>query len=173
MHGTTPQRYDAISRTFHWVMAFLIAWQLLKVFDRIDEGEHWIGQTLVPAHVSIGILLLVLVALRIAWAVKQKDRRPAPVPPMAGAGRAGHFLLYVALVLQPITGILYMIGNGHGLNAFGIDLVAEGEEVAWMASLGSLHSPIAWTLLVLIVGHIGMALYHQFIRKDGLLRRML
>lgn len=172
MNGTMPQRYDAISRTFHWGMAFLIGWQLLKVFDRIDEGEHWVGQTLVPAHVSIGTLLFVLVLLRIAWAVKHKDRRPAPAPPMAAAARAGHFVLYAAMVLMPITGMLYMVGNGHGVNAFGIDLVAEGEEVGWMASLGSLHSPIAWTLLVLIIGHIGIALYHHFVRKDGVMQRM-
>lgn len=172
MDRNARQRYDSISRLFHWVMAFLIGWQLLKIFDRIAEGEHWVGQTLVPAHVSIGTLLLVLVVLRIVWAAKQRDQRPVQDPATAVAVKAGHFLLYAGMVLMPVTGILYLVGNGHGLGAFGLELIAKGEEIAWMASLGSLHSPIAWILLVLIVGHIGIALYHHFIRKDGVLQRM-
>jgi len=172
MNRNPQERYDGVSRAFHWGTAILVGWQVLKFFDRINDGEHWVGQTLVPPHVSIGVLLLVLVVLRIAWAVKQKDRRPSQDPATALAVKAGHFLLYAAMVLMPITGILYMVGNGHGLDAFGIGLVAEGEKVAWMASLGSLHSPIAWTLLVLVVGHVGIALYHHFIRGDGVLRRM-
>lgn len=172
MSSNPPERYDAISRAFHWGMAFLIAWQLLKVFDRIEDGEHWVGQSLVPAHVSIGTLLLVLAVLRIVWAVRQRDQRPAQDPTMARAVRAGHFVLYAAMVLMPITGILYLVGNGHGLGVFGMDLIAKGDEIAWMANLGSLHSPIAWILLALIVGHVGVALYHHFIRKDGVLQRM-
>lgn len=36
----------------------------------------------------------------------------------------------------------------------------------------SLHSPIAWFLLVMIVGHVGIALLHHFVKKDGVLQRM-
>ncbi|MFA7504499.1 MAG: cytochrome b [Burkholderiaceae bacterium] len=172
MNRQVQERYDTLSRAFHWGMAFLIGWQLLKFFDRIDDGEHWVGQTLVPWHISIGVLLLVLVAIRIFWAVKQKDDRPAPDPVMGAAVKAGHFLLYAGMALMPITGLLYMVGGGHGVSAFGIELIAEGEEISWMASLGGLHSPIAWGLLILVVGHVGMALYHHFIRKDGVLQRM-
>src|SRR3546814_5101441 len=60
----SKERYGRISRFLHWGMALLIGWQLLKIFDRVADGEHWIGQTLVPWHVSIGTLLLLLIALR-------------------------------------------------------------------------------------------------------------
>lgn len=169
------ERYDPLSRFFHWSVAFLIGWQLLKFFDRIAEGEHWVGQTLVSWHVSIGMLLFILIAARIAWALKRMDERPAPDPATAFAVNSGHFLLYVGMALMPITGVLAMVGKGHGLAAFGIELVArraEGDEIAWMASLGSMHSPIAWVLLVLVVGHIAMALHHHFIKRDGTIRRM-
>lgn len=166
------ERYDGVSRFFHWSMALLVVWQFLKFFDRIDEGEHWVGETLVPWHISIGTLLLVLVTLRIFWAARQKDKRPAPDPAMAFLIKAGHFLLYAGLVLLPVTGIMAMVGGGYGLSAFGIPLAAEGDEVPWMAAIGGLHSPIAWSLLILVVGHIGMALVHHFVKKDGVLRRM-
>lgn len=173
MSGDSRERYGSVSRWFHWLMALLIGWQLLKLFDRIADGEHWVGQTLVPWHVSIGSLLLVLVVLRLGWVAKQKDNRPEQDPATAFLVKAGHFLLYAGMVLMPVTGILTMVGNGYGWTAFGVQLAAKGDGIPWMASIGSLHSPIAWLLLVMIVGHIGIALLHHFVRKDGVLRRMI
>lgn len=165
-------RYGTISRLFHWGMAFLIAWQLLRFFDRISEGEHWVGRSLVPWHVSIGSLLLLLVVLRIVWALTQKDRRPEQDPATAVLVRAGHLLLYAAMVLMPMTGAMTMVGKGYGWSPFGIELVAKGEKIPWMAALGSVHSPLAWLLLIMVAGHIGVALFHHFVKKDGVLRRM-
>jgi len=173
MKGDSKERYGSISRFFHWAMALLIGWQVLKFFDRINDGEHWVGQTLVPWHISIGTLLLVLVLLRIIWAAKQKDRRPEQDPATALLVKAGHFLLYAGMLMMPITGVLYMIGNGYGWTPFGVQLVARGGEIPWMASIGSLHSPTAWLLLVMIIGHIGIALLHHFVKKDGVLRCMV
>ncbi len=173
MKTDSKQRYGAISRIFHWGMAFLIGWQVLKIFDRIDDGEHWVGQTLVPWHISIGTLVLALVVLRILWATKQRGRRPEQDPATAFLVNAGHFLLYAGMVLMPVTGIMTMGGNGYGLNVFGMQLIAQGEEIAWMAKLGSVHSPIAWILVILIAGHAGIALLHHFVKKDDVLRRMI
>ncbi|WP_397474252.1 cytochrome b [Pusillimonas sp.] len=168
----SKQRYGSISRIFHWTMAVLIGWQVLKFFDRIDDGEHWVGETLVPWHISIGVTLLVLVVLRLLWVARQKGNRPEQDPATVVLVRLGHGLMYAAMLLMPITGILTMIGNGYGLTPFGIALAAKGEEIPWMASLGSLHSPIAWILLILILGHIGIALFHGLVKKDGVLQRM-
>lgn len=44
----SKERYGALTRFFHWGMGLLIVWQFLKFFDRINDGEHWVGQTLVP-----------------------------------------------------------------------------------------------------------------------------
>lgn len=173
MRVDSTARYGSVSRLFHWGMAVLIGWQMLKFFDRIDEGEHWIGQTLVPAHVAIGTVLLALVMLRIVWALKQSGNRPTLGPILAAPAKVGHALLYAGMALLPITGVLAVIGGGHGWTVFGIHLVAKGDEIPWMSSIGSLHSPIAWMLLVVIVGHIGMAFVHHFVRNDDVLRRMI
>src|SRR5690554_6177966 len=69
----TKQRYGLVSRLFHWGVALLVLWQVMKIFDRINDGEHWVGQNLVPWHVSIGSLLLVLIVLRIVWALGQHN----------------------------------------------------------------------------------------------------
>lgn len=169
MKDDSKERYGSVSKTFHWLMAVLIGWQLLAFGDRIAEGEHWVGQTLVPWHVSIGTLLLVLIVLRLAWVMTQRHQRPAT----AKLVKAGHGLLFAGMLLMPITGVMVMLGGGHGLTAFGMQLIAEGEEIAWAASLGSLHSPLAWALTVLVLGHIGIALFHHFVQREDTLKRML
>ena len=176
MRRDTRERYGTISRLFHWTIAVLVVWQALKIFDRIDEGEHWVGQTLVPWHISVGVLVLVLVVPRIFWALRNRGNRP-PAPPPTALGflaKAGHVALYAALVLMPVTGISIMLGNGYGLNVFGMQLVPEGAEIPWLAAFGgTLHSPVAWLLVLMVIGHAGMALAHHFVKKDGVLRRML
>lgn len=172
----TKERYGSVSRFLHWGMALLVFWQMLKFFDRIDDGEHWVGQVLVPWHGSIGALLLVLIVLRIFWAVRTgAANRPPPPPAQALLVKAGHGLLYLALVLLPLTGVGILLGKGYGVKVFGMQLVAKGStDVPWLADIsGALHSPVAWLLLVMVLGHIGMALVHHYIKKDGVLRRML
>jgi len=173
MINDSSTRYGLISKIFHWAMGLLIMWQLLKLGDRIADGEHWIGQTLVPWHISIGTLLLVLIVLRIIWAAKQRKQRPVQNPATALLVKTGHFLLYAGMVLMPLSGVALMVGKGYGLKAFEIQLIARGEEISWLAQLGSLHSPISWILLILILGHIGIALIHHFVKRDDTLKRML
>lgn len=172
MINDSRERYGSVSKALHWLMAVLIGWQLLKFGDRIAEGEHWVGQTLVPWHFSIGTLLLVLIVLRLAWVARQRHQRPAQNPATANLVKAGHGLLFAGMLLMPMLGMLVMLGGGHGLTAFGVDIFAEGEEIPWASALGSFHSPLAWVLTVLILGHIGISLIHHFILRDDVLQRM-
>lgn len=176
MSRDTKQRYGTLSRLLHWGMAVLVFWQALKLFDRINDGEHWVGQNLVPWHISIGTLIGVLIVLRVFWALRNQGNRP-PGPPPATLGllaKAGHVGLYVCLVLMPATGISIMVGNGYGLEAFGLQIVPAGPEIPWLATFGGvIHSPLAWLLVLLVIGHIVMALWHGLVRKDGVLQRML
>ena len=133
----TRERYGVITRLFHWAMAVLVVWQGLKFFDRINDGEHWVGQTLVSFHGKIGSLILFLVIL-------------------------------------PITGVMFLVGLGYGWNFFGLQLISAGPKIPWMASFaGSVHSPLAWIFLIMVIGHVGMALFHHFVKKDGVMKRMM
>lgn len=169
----SKERYGKVSIVFHWGMAVLIGWQLLKFGDRIAEGEHWIGQTLVPWHLSIGALLLGLIVARLLWVASQRRHRPEQDPATAWLVKGGHGLLFAGMLAMPVTGVLVMVGGGYGLTAFGLELIAKGDKVAWASAIGALHSPIAWALTALVIGHIAMALFHHFVRRDDTLRRML
>ena len=170
----SAQRYGAITRLLHWGMALLILAQFLKLGDRINDGEHWIGQTLVPTHVSIGVLSLGLIVLRLLWAVVQRRQRPLPDDSIALLVKAGHGLLYLCMVAMPLTGLAIMLGKGYGLKFCGMQLIARsGEQTPWLISVGNLHSPLAWLFVLLVLGHIGAALFHHFVKKDDTLRRMV
>ncbi|NYT44559.1 cytochrome b [Alcaligenaceae bacterium] len=173
MRNDTPSHYSGTTRFLHWAMSLLIILQFMKLGDRINDGEHWVGQTIVPWHISVGALIFVLALLRLWWALRQRPHRPQPEA-MPALVRLGHNLLYACMLLLPITGICTMLGGGYGLTVFGINLVAETEvEIPWLAAIGNLHSYIAWTFVALVIGHIAAALFHHFVRRDRTLRRML
>ena len=173
MLDDSSSRYGMVTRYLHWGVGLLILLQFLKLGDRIDEGEHWIGQTIVPWHISVGVLILLLAIVRLAWAARQHPRRPRP-DAFVFLVRAGHFLLYACMFLMPVTGIMTMLGGGYGLTVFGIELApSTGVETPWLIAAGSLHSPIAWAFVALVIGHVGAALYHHVVRRDQTLRRML
>ncbi len=173
MNNTNLVKYDGITRVLHWMMALLVLWQFMKFFDRIDDGEHWVGQTLVPWHLSIGALLLVLMVLRILWVCTHLNQRPLHDSESAGWINFGHFSLYAVLLMVPISGVLRMVGGGKGLKAFGYQLIEQSDqEVPWASAIGQAHSILAWCLLILVVGHIVMALYHQLVKRDGAFGRI-
>ena len=168
----TPDRYGSASRALHWATALLVLHQFGKFFDRIDEGEHWLGALVGPLHVSVGALIGVLTLARIGWAVGQAQR-PRPLGPVAALASIGHKALYACLLLLPPTGTLYVLGHGYAWGLFGVTLIPRsGVETPWMMALGEWHSPLAWLTLLLVLGHIGAALYHHWVLKDATLARM-
>ncbi|WP_137680848.1 cytochrome b [Aurantiacibacter suaedae] len=172
MAGQSIKGFGPVAKSLHWLAALLVGWQMLKFGDRIDDGEHWVGQTLVSWHISIGTLMLVLAVFWILHAFAVRKERPPYDASNALYVKAGHRLIFAALVLLPLTGILRMVGAGYPIEAFGIELYPAGDEIDWAASIGSVHSPLAWVFAALIVGHATMALFHHFVLKDDTLSRM-
>lgn len=167
-------RFGTITRILHWGVGLLLIWQLLKLADYINDGENWISQTLVkPFHTSMGLLIGVFVVLRIIWACIQYKNRPKPLAfPLAAT--LGHRAVYLFLLLTPFTAICLMLGKGYGLRFFSNVIVDRGATKSeLLASIGSFHSACAIILTFLVLGHIAMVLYHQFILKDATLSRII
>lgn len=174
MLGDSPRRYGAVTKLFHWLMALLFVQQFAKLGDRINDGEHWVGDFFGPWHGFVGTLVLTLVVFRLMWAFSQRRRRPPHEGPSAFVVKAGHAMLYLFMVLLPLTGIMYMLGYGYGLKFLSVPLVDRtGEQIDWLVTLGSLHGPASWLFLLTIFGHVAAALFHHFIFRDEILRRMI
>lgn len=168
-------RYGIVSRTLHWGMALIFAWQFMGMIVKLIVGRAPLTAFLVGTHQPIGAILFSLMVLRLLWAIINWERRP--LYEETGKGRLafiGHLALYALMVIIPTLGLLRRYGEGEGFSPFGIPLfAARGTEIAWMIQPAELlHRPLAWSFLVLILGHIVMVLVHRFHWRDDTLSKM-
>lgn len=166
--------YGPISKALHWSMAGLFLLQFASSgAKRVWGKENVITELLGPHHANIGIMLLALVIVRIAWAFRQRQNRPVHTGPQGKLVTRGHLALYALMLLVPVAAVLIRLGTGKPLTFFGFALLPAGEGIAWAKEVGfTLHKPLAWVLAASIAGHIGMALYHRFVKRDDSLARI-
>lgn len=173
MLNDNKERYGSITRFFHWLVAVLVLQQFFKFADRINEGEHWLGDTFGPWHVSMGAIILILTITRLLWTMTQKPQRPINLGMDGVIAKLVHRLMYLSMLVMPFLGALYIHGKGYPVKVFGIELIGKpAGEVSWALALGEWHSPFAFLLAFLVIAHIAGALYHHFIRNDDVLKRM-
>ena len=169
-------RYGTTTRWLHWIMAALFVWQftgmgLKHLLGRVPLTAFWVG-----THPSVGSLLLLLIFLRLGWALSQRRRRPSYGPGLVGkAAKAGHAAMYALMLVVPTLGMVRMLGDVRPISLFGLALrPGSGQEVAWMTAPANLvHGALAWTLLALIAGHVLMVIVHRFVWHDETLGRMI
>jgi cytochrome b561 len=126
-------------------------------------------------HMIFGILVLVLLVARliVRWTTKHPEWASAGNKLLDWVGVLTHWGLYLLTFGMVITGIILADQRGILARTFGIGSVpARGSFGRGGFSLGFLHGGIWTLLLLLMILHVGAALYHQFILKDNLLGRM-
>ena len=129
-------------------------------------------------HISAGLAIIALVALRLLWHVG--DPPPPPEGTTLGqwvdrAGQLTHYALYVLLFAVPISGIILQFARGDALPVFGwFEIVSPWpEDRAFRRTFKEIHEVLASALLVLAGLHAGAALIHHWILSDRTLLRML
>jgi cytochrome b561 len=133
-----------------------------NIFSRI--GIHMI--------VGIAVLVLLVIRLIVRWTTKRPDWASAGNKFFDWVGNLTHLGLYVLTFAMTITGIILASQRGQLARVLGIGTSTPGGFRRGGFSLGFLHGGVWTLLLLLIVLHIGAALYHQFILKDNLMGRM-
>ena len=176
---TPVLRYAASSRWLHWLTALLLVAVIplgiwIGFFEPADQGFKL---RLYNLHESLGVLVFLLVLLRI---VNRRRNPPPPLPddipaPMRFAAHATHIGLYALLILMPLTGFLATNAWGFPLSLFGVLPIPSplGKDEAIAKVLSLLHLCGAIAIGLLILGHLAGVVHHTFVRRDGLLRRML
>lgn len=171
----TENRYGLIAIGLHWIIAVLII------------GMLWLGlyMTGLPIsfnklkfygwHKEIGILILMLAAVRIIW--REMNKTPRLSLPLweVLAARTVHWAFYGFMFAMPITGWLMSSAAGLPVSFFGLfvlpDLIAP--DPLWMKKLGEIHEWLGYGLIATIILHTAAALKHHFINKDDILRRII
>ncbi len=173
-------QYGAIAKLFHWVTLglMLVALPLGFVIQYVKDDSK---MGFYAVHESAGLTILFVAIARLIW------RRLSPPPSLPNdmpkmfrtASAAVHHSLYALLIIQPLLG--FMATNAWGFPMRGATAYLGFIEFpkfmeAWesLAKILSLfHTIGGWLLVVLIALHVGGALFHHAIRRDGTLMRMI
>ncbi|AKS42861.1 cytochrome b [Wenzhouxiangella marina] len=173
----TRTRFGLIAQSLHWAVVIGLLLQFIWAW-RIDEAESIRQQfALVNQHKSIGLTVFGLALIRLAW--RFFDRPPAWPESMRAwerlAASLTHWALYGLILAIPLSGWAWSTAAGHSTSWFGaLDLPAllpVNENLADI--LEELHEALAISLLGLAALHVLAALRHQFVLRDGLMRRIL
>lgn len=169
----TPQRYHPALVILHWVSALLMIFTLLFGLGALDDLLNTPEKApLLATHMTMGLLILALTVVRLV--IRFTTRKPAPAtaghPLLDQIGVLTHWLLYLGALGMGISGVGIAAQSGIFPLLGGQAVPLPADFAIYPPRIG--HGLVARLLLALIALHIGAALYHQFIRKDGLLGRM-
>jgi cytochrome b561 len=168
-------RYDAASRHMHWLTAALLGAQFVVAWAMPDITRQTPAIGLVAWHLSLGVTILGLTAIRLVWA----RRRTAPARSMKSIfhtlAAIAHKGLYTLLLLVPILGWINASARSFPVKLMGIvplpALSAPGSSFGH--AMGDVHSLLAYVLLGAVALHVCAALYHHWVLRDGTLHKML
>jgi cytochrome b561 len=177
--------WGVVTRLLHWTMAGLILFQLGLglVMTRIpDLGLRF---ALTQTHKSLGTVIFVLALARIGWRLLSPARPPFPAAMphwQVELARASHRLLYLLMVVMPLSGWV-MAAASPAQDLLGIENRVFGRlalpdpwvpgSAAVEAAAHALHAGAATALGLLLALHAGAALKHQFVDRDRTLARMI
>lgn len=172
----TPRlQYGLPAKIFHWSIVALLAVQypIGWLMPDIHRGMKPGGA--MTFHVSVGIAILGLTALRLLW------RLTHPVAPESSlpfwqrlSSEAVHWLLYALVLATTISGWLFASFRGWSLSFYLLPLpMLASDNAAAGRAIDGLHQALEWALLVTIGIHIAAALAHIFIYRNRVMQRML
>ncbi len=169
----TAERFSHITISLHWLIGLSII-GLLAVGIYMERTEAF---ALYPIHKSFGITIFVFILIRAVW--RMMNGWPKPVGNHQAweitLAKLSHWVLLIASILMPISGMMMSGAGGHGVEVWGMTLIAKTEDKnELLAGLGhQAHGLLGWVLIVTVALHVAGALKHHVMDGDGTLRRML
>jgi cytochrome b561 len=176
--SNTRHSFGWLTRLLHWLVAahilglIALGWYMvdLSYYDPYyHDSLHY--------HKAFGILALVLGMLKVLWYGANRQPEPTAALPtwQRRAANMVHWWLLLLMVLIPASGYLISTSAGDGIDLFGwfelpalLNISDEQRELAILV-----HEWLAYGTLGLVGLHMLAALKHQFIDRDGTLKRML
>lgn len=173
--STPSTQFVPAARVLHWLMAILIVSMLfigVGMVASVSERHAW----LIGIHKPLGIAILILAVIRLMVRLRHPPPPlPADLPPVQKlAAHASHWLLYVLMLLIPLVGWAMLSAGGYPVmlsSALRLPPIFPANAVAF-AILRHAHAWLAMLLFLTFLAHLGAALYHGLIRRDGVLSSM-
>lgn len=176
-----PNHWGSIAKFFHWTIVVLILVQGTIGLIMVELPKRPNVIPIFSFHKSLGLTILALAVLRLAWRLFDHHPRPPTTMPrwqVLGA-RAGHIVLYVLIFLVPLSGWWFdSVSSLRPLYWWGLvrvpPLGGPDPSIPGLKDIAAeRHEMLFWILVVVAAGHAAMALIHHFHNRDNVLRRML
>lgn len=171
------KQYDLVQRWLHWSIALAIfamiaiglyMVQLPKEWE-LPEGQESVRAFWFLLHKSLGISIAVLILVRVAWRIFHKAPSLPPSIPLwqQRLSAAVHGLLYLLLIAMPLSGYLQSMYSKYDTKLWGMVLprLAEADPDK-RAYFTEIHEVLAFTLIALLILHIGAAIKHRMNNND-------
>lgn len=175
--GIAGRRYNGAAQALHWLTALLmfavlpLAWVMVAV-----TRDNPSRDALFTLHKSIGMAILALTIVRLVW----RGANPVPAFPArlsrweTAAAQLSHWLLYLILLVMPVSGYVLSAASGHPVTFFGLFEFPSLPQNAPLAKFAvDIHLLTQWVVYALIVLHLLATTWHILLRRDAVLDRML
>lgn len=177
MLKNTQTTYGSVNKLLHWSIGLLIIGIIglglyMTSMDKSDFKWELYG-----LHKSFGMVVLVLVVARVLWRfLNVTPDLPASMPQwQKTASKLTHYGLYLFMVVYPFSGFLMSVMGGRGVDVFSfihVPAFTDGK-TDFASNAHYIHVNLTYFAIGLISFHILAALYHHFVVKDDVLKRMI
>jgi cytochrome b561 len=167
---SSTSKYGTVAASIHWLSALAVI--LMLVSGLVMGNEDDLVPAILPFHLALGFVVGLLTLFRILWWLAF-DRFPQPVagisPLQHRLSQVVHLGLYLAILVMVSSGVATIVLSGGPGAIFGGGEMPDFDDVPPY----DVHELVSRLLIGLALAHIGAALFHQFIKRDGLIGRMM
>ena len=169
------ERFVLSARILHWLMAILILAMLYVGAGMVSTVSARYPQML-AWHRPLGIAVLILALIRLGVRL---THRPPPLPAdlpvlQAVVAKASHYVLYALMLAMPLIGWAMQSAGGYPVimwQGFELPPILPHDIVVY-GWLRLIHGLLGYAFFLAILGHLGAALVHALIRRDGVFEAM-
>lgn len=166
--------FNIVARSLHWLMALSILAMLLIGVTMVISLQYHVA--LLNWHRPLGIAILLLVLVRL---VNRLRNPPPPLPAdlprwQVVAAHASHWVLYGLMFALPLIGWAMLSAGGYPVamtDTVYLPAIVPQSTVVY-GVLRPLHGLLAYLFFFVIMGHLAAALYHAWVRRDGVFSQM-
>ena len=168
--------YDPFTKLMHWLVFLRVAAQYAVGEFMPHIGRKAEDTGLIALHFSLGAAVMLAVVVALAWRIIHPVPQTTEIPVWQRyVATLTHWVLYLLVLVMTVLGWAATNYRGWPVNLFGViplpAIAAKGDQ--WAHTAGDYHTFLVNVLLALVAIHVGAALYHHFIARDRVLKRML
>lgn len=175
MLKNTQTTYGSVAKFLHWLIFILVLGMLVLGFFMGDINNKPLQGQVYNIHKLIGLSILAMMLFRAVWALTNpKPALPQNTPWWQHVAERGvHYSIYAALIVMPIAGWVQSAKYPPYLGKISLGLPVSPDNKLLHSIAKNTHYYVAFVIIALVSIHILAALYHEIIKKDNVLRRML